>query len=64
MTRTELERWNKARAYAQRQGCDGAAAAEYANWALAGIRGGYIVLPATHETWYATWYRHADAQGR
>lgn len=58
---TEQVRWNAARGYAARQGCDQAAAAEYADWALAGIRGGYIVLPATHEAWYPVWYRHANS---
>ena len=64
MTEEESRRWNGARAYAARQGLDLAAAREYADWARAGIRGGYIVLPATHEQWFGQWFRYASAQGR
>ena len=64
MTETEHRRWMGARAYAENQRCDGAAALAYADWCTTGIRTGRIVLPATHETWYPVWYRYADATGR
>ena len=64
MTETERARWNRARAYAEKQGCDGASACEYAGWVTANIRAGHIVLPAAHEPWFAAWYRYANAAGR
>ena len=62
MTETERTRWNRARAYAENQRCDAAAACDYADWLLAGVRGGYIALPTKHEPWFAAWYRHATTQ--
>ena len=52
---SEIQRWARARAYAQRQGCSVYAAMEYGDWLLAEIRAGRIALPAQHTPWFTTW---------
>ena len=54
-TRTEHDRWLRARAHAERQGCTTSAALEYADWIIGGLRTGHILLPARHSECYPLW---------